>query len=65
MAPPSRQVRRCGGRLRPSGERVVGTSARRRLAREDLTTISLANSMPVVRRSRSEDRVPAEARMPQ
>ena len=48
---PSRQVLRCGGRLRPSGFSVVGTSSMRRPASAPRTTISLANSMPVVRRS--------------
>jgi len=43
---PSRQVLRCGGRLRPSGCSVVGTSTIIRPASELRTTISLANSMP-------------------
>ena len=48
---PSRQGRRCGGRDRPSGLRVVGTSAIFRPISVALMTISEANSMPVVRRS--------------
>ena len=43
---------RCGGRLRPSGDRVVGTSAIRSFNRVALTIISVANSMPVVRSTR-------------
>jgi len=46
---PSRHVRRCGGRLRPSGESVVGTSVIRSRSSVAFTTISVANSMPVVR----------------
>jgi len=44
---PSRQVCRCGGRLRPSLASVVGTSVMHCLASVALTTSSLANSMPV------------------
>ena len=44
---PSRQERRCGGRLRPSLDKVVGTSVTCCPARVALTTISLANSIPV------------------
>ena len=44
---PSRQERRCGGLLRPSLARVVGTSVTRWPARVAFTTISLANSIPV------------------
>ena len=44
---PSRQVFRCGGRLRPSLARVVGTSVIFWCARAAFTIISLANSMPV------------------
>jgi hypothetical protein len=36
---PSRQVRRCGGRLRPSGDKVVGTSATFRFSKVAFTTI--------------------------
>ena len=45
---PSRQGRRCGGRLRPSLSSVVGTSAMRMRCSVALMTISDANSMPVV-----------------
>ncbi len=44
---PSRQVCRCGGRLRPSLASVVGTSVTCWPYSAALTTISLANSMPV------------------
>jgi hypothetical protein len=45
---PSRQVRRCGARDRPSLWSTVGTSAIRRPPSAARTTISLANSMPSV-----------------
>ena len=48
---PSRHGRRCGGRSRPSGLRVVGTSAIFRCRSVALMTISEANSIPVVTRS--------------
>ena len=60
MTPSVAPGSKVGRRLRPSGERVVGTSVMRRPAREDLTTISQANSIPVVRRLRREDGVAAE-----
>ena len=41
------RCRRCGGRVRPSGDKVVGTSEIFRPFSEDFTTISLANSIPV------------------
>ena len=50
---PSRQLRRCGGRLRPSLASVVGTSVIFWFARVAFTTISLANSMPVAWRPSS------------
>ena len=43
---PSRQLRRCGGRERPSRRSVTGTSASARPAKLARTTISEANSMP-------------------
>ena len=45
---PSRQGFRCGGRERPSGCSVMGTSAMRKDFNVALITISEANSMPVV-----------------
>ncbi len=45
---PSRHGLRCGGRERPSGCSVTGTSAMRSALSVDLMTISDANSMPVV-----------------
>ena len=49
---PSRKVRRCGACIvRPSGCSVIGTSAIAALNSAALITISVANSMPVHRRS--------------
>ena len=62
---PSRKLRRCGARERPSGRSVVGTSLMRRSARLALTIISLANSMPPARRPRSTIASLRNARMPQ
>ena len=45
---PSRHVRRWGSRLRPSGLRVVGTSVMASPPMAARTTISVANSIPVV-----------------
>ena len=45
---PSRQGFKCGGRERPSGCSVIGTSAMRNDFKVALITISEANSMPVV-----------------
>ena len=47
---PSRKLRRCGGRLRPSGQRVIGISSIRSLASLLLITISLASSIPGISR---------------
>ena len=53
MPPAVAPAARWGGRLRPSGPSVVGTSTMLKSANDALTSISLANSMPVVRRSRA------------
>lgn len=47
---PSCHVLKCGGRLLPSTDRVVGTSTIFILSKAAFTTISDANSIPVVRR---------------
>ena len=48
---PSRQGFRCGGRERPSGCKVMGTSAMSKDFNVALIAISEANSMPVVFKS--------------
>ena len=58
---PSRQLRRCGGRERPSGDSVVGTSVMRSPRIVAFTTISLANSMPGACRSSARIAVALEA----
>jgi hypothetical protein len=42
----ARQLRGCGGRLPPSGDKFVGTSAIARPRMVAFTTISLANAIP-------------------
>ena len=54
---PSRKLRKCGARERPSGRSVVGTSLMRSFARLAFTIISLANSMPARAETEVEDRV--------
>src|SRR5579863_9705196 len=45
---PSRHLRKCGGRLLPSGDKTVGTSVIFNFCSDAMTTISLANSIPDV-----------------
>ena len=64
-AHPSRQGFKCWGRERPSGCRVMGTSAMRNDFNVALISISEANSMPVVLSSSSRQAALAKPRSPQ
>ena len=62
---PSRHGFKCGGRDRPSGRSVTGTSAIFNCLKVDLMTISEANSMPVVCKSIFSNAALVNPRSPQ
>jgi hypothetical protein len=62
---PSRKLRRWGARPRLSGHKMIGISAMRAPICADLMTISSANSIPELRRSRRSYRLRVNPRIPQ
>ena len=62
---PSRQLLKCGGRERPSGDNVVGTSAIGHPCKVAFTIISLANSIPLARKSKANNASRLKPRKPQ